>query len=243
MKPSQPFLVILMVAAVAGASALVAAPHAQAAIARDSLPLSAPLTPAMIDYFALQVAWEPPQIAVLVACAARPTCGASDSVQVRFLDAAGHTVAGYDGAPTTVIEQVRRQQTSPAPGRTEQRTLVRRFTQEDHGAKVVMHGIDSIVTVDSRGTGREPSTLVRVHRYSAMRYLMNDPLLPFPLTGLVTLELSSTPGVATDPSQALAAHAAVSFDGSHVATIVTSGALTHRVDLRTRRLDSTLPDR
>ena len=242
MKPSKPFLVILMLAAVAAASAVVATPHAQAATPRDSMPLSTRLTPTMIDYFALQVAWDVPNLPVLVACAARPACAASDSGQVRFLDAAGRAVAAYDGAPTTVIEQVRRQRTSPAPGITEQRTLARRFTQEDR-AKVMMHGTDSIVTVDSGGAGRAPSTLVRVHRYAAMRYLVNDRLLPWPLTGLATLELSTTPGTAPRALQPLAAHAALSFDGSHVATIVTSGALTHRVDLRTRRLDTTLPDR
>ncbi len=242
MKPSKPFLVLLMVAAVAGASAAVAAPHAQAATPRDSMPLSTKLTPAIIDYFGLQPAFEPPNMPALVACAAASACGASDSVRVRFVDASGQVLTAYDGAPTTAIERVTTGTATPTDGVTVYRHTVRRFVQED-GAKVLMTGTDSIVTSDTGAPGRAPSTVVRMHRYAAMRYLVNDPRFPWPLTGLVTLELSETPGASPRRLRPPSAHAAVSFDGTPTASIVTSGALTHRVHLRARVLETTLPDR
>jgi hypothetical protein len=77
MKPSKPFLLVLAGIAVA-AFVIVETPRAVPAQAQDSMPMSTKLTPAMIDYFALDVAFERPSIAALVSCKAVPACGASD---------------------------------------------------------------------------------------------------------------------------------------------------------------------
>jgi hypothetical protein len=241
MKPSKPFLFVLAIVTVAGFT-IVETPRARTAHAQDTMPLSTKLTPAMIDYFALDVAFQRPSIATLVACEALPACGASDSSQVRFVDASGQTVAEYDGTPTTTIEQVRRQQTAALDGSVEQRTLVRRFIKDAQG-RIVMQGTDSIVKITRANAGTDVSTLTRVHRYSDVRYLLNDPTLLWPITGLVTLELSNVIGPAPRAPAALAGHGAVSFDGTQYAHILTSGALTHRVNLQARLLETTMPAR
>lgn len=241
MKPSKPFLFVLALVAVAGVVTL-ETPRAKPVAAHDSMPLSTRLTPAMIDYFALEVAFQRPSIAALVACEAAPTCGASDSLQVRFLDAAGQTVAEYGATPATTIEQVRRLNSAPADGVTEHRMMVRRFIKDEQG-RIVMQGRDSIVKITRPGAGAVSTTLTRVHRYSDVRYLVNDPTYVWPLTGLVMLELSNVVGPAPRTPAPLAGHAAVSFDGTSYAHVLTTGALTHRVNLRARLLETTMPDR
>lgn len=241
MKPSKPFLFVLAIVTVAGFT-IVATPRARSASAQDAMPLSTKLTPAMIDYFALDVAFQRPSIAALVACEGAPRCGASDSSQVRFLDANGQRVAKYDGTPETTIEQVRHQQTAAPDGSVEQRTLVRRYVRDAQG-RIVMQGTDSIVKITPASTGLDASKLTRVHRYSDVRYLLNDPTLQWPITGLVTLELSNTVGAAPRSSAPTLGHGAVSFDGSSFAHILTSGALTHRVNLQARLFETTMPVR
>jgi hypothetical protein len=106
-----------------------------------------------------------------------------------------------------------------------------------------MNGTDSIVKVDTGAADRESSTLTRVHRFSDVRYLVNDLNFVWPLTGLVVLELSNANGPAQRAPVRVAAHGAVSFDGTRYAQILTAGALTHRVDLSAKRLETTMPDR
>ncbi len=242
MKPTKPFLVTLSALAVAGAAVVLTAPAASTAAAADSLPLSTALTPVMIDYFGLGEAFVRPSIAALLQCHAKPACGSSDSSQVRFVDASGELLAVYDGAPTSVIESVRRQQATLSARITESRTLVRRYAKDAQG-RVVMNGADSIVKIDSGAADRVPSTLTRVHRYNDVRYLANNLDFVWPMTGLVVLELSHAVGAEQRAPLRLAAHGAVSFDGTRYAQILTTGGLTHRVDLSAKRLETTMPDR
>jgi hypothetical protein len=241
MKPSKPFLLALAIVTVAGFT-IIETPRARTASAQDTMPLSTKLTPAMIDYFALDVAFQRPSITTLVACEAVPACGASDSSQVRFVDASGRTVAEYDGTPATTIEQARRMHTAGPDGSDEQRTSVRRYIKDAQG-RIVMQGTDSIVKVTRATASTEASTLTRVHRYSDVRYLLNDPTLLWPITGLVTLELSNVTGPPPRTPTPLLGHGAVSFDGSPYAHILTSGALTHRVNLQSKLLETTMPVR
>lgn len=242
MKPTRPFVYALSALVVAGAAAVLATPGAHAATASEALPLSTALTPVMIDYFGLSDAFARPSIAALVQCNATPACGASDSSQVRFIDAGGKVLGAYDARTSTIIEQVRRQQSTPSSGVTETRTLVRRFLKDEQG-RIVMNGSDSIVRIDRGGTDRQSATLTRVHRYTDVRYLVNDLKFVWPLTGLVVLELQNASGRAQRAPVRLAAHGAVSFDGTQFAQILTTGALTHRVNLSARRLETTMPDR
>ncbi|MBC7841377.1 MAG: hypothetical protein H7099_03665 [Gemmatimonadaceae bacterium] len=241
MKPSKPFLFLLAVVAVA-AFVVVETPRAVSAQAQDSMPMTTRLTPAMIDYFALDVAYDRPSMTALVACAAVPACGSSDSSQVRFLDADGRVAAKYDATPTMTIEQVRRQHSVQAPGVTDDRTSMRRFSTDAQG-RIVMQGSDSIVTRTVATSGTPATIVTRVRRYSDVRYLVNDVTHIWPITGLVTLELSRVIGSAPRTPVPLLGHAAVSYDGTPYAHILTSGALTHRVNLRARSLETTMPDR
>ena len=132
MKPSKPFLFVLAIVAVAG-FVIVATPRAKPAHAQDAMPMSTKLTPAMIDYFALDVAYTRPSLAALVSCQAVPQCGASDSSAVRFLTADGREVTEYDATPATTIEQVRRQHTTTATGADEDRISLRRYVKDSQG--------------------------------------------------------------------------------------------------------------
>lgn len=241
MKPSKPFLLVLIGIAIAG-FVIVETPRAVPAQAQDSLPMSTRLTPAMIDYFALDVAFERPSISALVSCKSVPACGSSDSSQVRFLNTEGRAVADYSASPSTTIERVRRLHTTPSDGVTEDRTLVRRVSTDAQG-RIVLQGSDSIVKHTRATAGAAESIVTRVHRYSDVRYLVNDLTYIWPITGLVTLELSDVEGTATRASALLTGHAAVSYDGTPYAHILTSGALTHRVNLRTRVFETTMPAR
>jgi hypothetical protein len=237
MKPSRPFVFALTALVMAGAGVALSSPPVHAAPA-DTLPLTTALTPTMIDYFALGDAFARPSMAALVQCHATPACGASDSSRVRFLDVRGNAVDVYDAKPTSVIEQVRHLQSTLATGASETRTQVRTYTTDDQG-KIVMNGVDSIVTVNAASA----STLTRVHRYSDVRYLPNDLHFIWPLTGLIVLELSNVVGAEPRGSVPLAAHGAVSFDGSQYAQILSTAALRYRVDLRAKRLETTMPER
>lgn len=242
MKPTKSFVYTLAIVAVAGAAVILTAPSAEAAPTQQTIPLSTRLTPVMIDYFGLDVAFERPSIAALVACGAQPACATSDSLTVRFRGASGQVLPAYDDAPTTTIEQVRRRTSTPGDGLTETRTMVREFATDDQG-RVVMQGRDSIVTVDAGAAGRTPSTVIRLRRYADVRYLMNDPAFVYPITGLVLLELSHRAGSAPATPARLTGHAAVSFDGTAYAQILTAGALTHRANLQARVLETTMPER
>ncbi len=242
MQPSKPFVFALSALAVAAAALTLDTPRANSAAAADALPLSTALTPTMIDYFALGDAYDRPSIAALLQCQATATCGAADSSLVRFLDGNGQVLAAYDGLPTTYIEEGRRREATLSVGVTETRIRVRRYAKDEQG-RIVMNGSDSIVKVDLGATDRAPSTLTRVHRYSDVRYLVNDLKFVWPLTGLVVLELSNAVGPAQHAPVRLAAHGAVSFNGTRYAQILTTGALTHRVDLSAKRLETTMPDR
>lgn len=241
MKPSKPFLFALAAVAVA-AVVIIDTPRARPAAAQESLPLATTLTAEMIDYFGLDVAFDRPSISALVACEAAAGCGATDSSRVRFLDAQGRVMPDYDGAPTTVIEQTRRVEQVTPTGITEQRTLTRRFTKDDQG-RVVMYGRDSIVKHTPAAGAAPAERLVRIRRYSDVRYMVNDPTLPWPLTGMVVLELSHVVGTPAATPAAPTGHAAVSFDGSAVAQILTTGAISHKVNLQARKLETTLPER
>lgn len=243
MKPSKPFLFCLALVAVSGGSVLSNAPTAQAATTAQGMPQSTKLTPEMIDYFGLQVAYEHPTIQALVACHAQPACGASDSSRVRILDASGAVAHRWDGTPGSVIEQVRQVESAAANGVMETRRTVRRFATDEQG-RLVMNGTDSTVRADAGAATRSATRLTRVHRYTDVRYLLTDPRFIWPLTGLVVLELSNEIG---DRSQgqatATVGHAAVSFDGTSQAHIITTGALLHTADLATKRLETVIPDR
>lgn len=236
MQPSKPFLFVLALTAV-GAAIVATTPAAKPAAAQDAMPLSTHLTEEMSDYFGLGVAYERPSLPALVACAAAPACAANDTTQVRVLDADGERLAAYDDKPGTVIEQVRHVQTTPKAGVTEQRTLVRRYTTDEH-ARVVMSGTDSITRVDAGDAGRPGHTLTRVHRYANIQYLVNDPRFQYPLTGLVVTELTLTG--APRPVHDIEA---MNFDGTNFAHVLTAGALTHRVDLKAKLLETQIPDR
>lgn len=241
MQPTRPFLLTLAFVT-AGGALILGSPNAPAAHAQNAMPLSTHLTAEMIDYFGLADAYVKPSISALVACEAAPACGATDSVQVRFLDARGNIVPDYDGTTTATIEQIRHQHSAPAAGVTETRTLVRRYARDDAG-RVLVNGTDSIVRIDAGAPGREPGTLVRVHRYTDLKYLLTDPRFVFPMTGLVVLDLSNVTGAGVQSPAHTATHAAVSFDGTHYAHVLTSSALTHRVNLQSKTLETTIPDR
>lgn len=232
---------VLVALGVAAVTVGFVAPPARVAESAGGMPLSARLTPAMVDFFGLAVATERPSVAALVRCAATPACGASDSVTVRFVDTSGTTVATYDGQPTTTIVQQRRHRSVTVDGADESRVLLRRFVTDADG-RVVMNGRDSIVTIGRSVDGGGRDTVVRVHRYADVRYLVNDPRFVWPLTGLVVLELWQG-GRAARAMLHGGAHAAVSFDGTSSARIVTTGAVSHRADLRAMRLETTLPER
>jgi hypothetical protein len=242
MKPTKPFLVTLAALVALGTAVVLPAAHAKEAAAQDAIPLSTALTPDIIDYFGVSDAYTRPSLAALVQCRALPACGASDSSRVRFLDASGHAVVAYDSAPSSRIEQVRRHSESPAAGVTETRIRLRRYLKDEQG-RIVMSGVDSIVRVDVGGADRSAATLTRVHRYTDVRYLMNDPQFLWPMTGLVVLELSNSVGPQARQSAPTLGHAAVSFDGTRYAHVLTTNGLTHRVDLQAKRLETTLPDR
>lgn len=242
MKPSKTFLFTLALVAVAGITVILTPARVRAADAAEPFPLSTSLTPAMVDFFGLAPAFERPSIAALVACHDTAACAASDSAQVRFLDAAGATIQAYDRRPTSTIEQVRRERLTLTAGVTESRTLLRRYSIDEQ-QRVVMSGTDSIVRHDAGGAGRDASTLVRLHRYADVRYRVNDPKFPWPMTGLVILELSHRTGTGHNAPSRAAGHAAVSFDGTKYARVLTAGALTHRVNLQARLLETTVPDR
>lgn len=242
MAPSRPFIFVLSALAITGAAIMVAAPQARTAAAAETLPLSTALTPEMIDYFGLSDAFARPSIAALVTCSQAPACGGSDTSRVRIIDGSGTVLSAYDGKPNTIIEQVRSLHTTPSDGVRETRLMVRQYVKDDQG-RIVVNGTDSIVKRDLGGTNREPSTLTRVHRYNSMRYLVNDLTLVWPITGLVVLELSHAVGPAQQAPARVAGHAAVSFDGTRYAQILTTGALMHRVDLSAKRLETTMPDR
>ncbi len=241
MTPSKPFLFVLALVAVAG-FVIIATPQAKPVQAQDTMPMSTKLTPAMIDYFALDVAYERPSITALVSCQAVPQCGASDSSRVRFLNADRRAVAEYDATASTTIEQVRRQHTTTATGADEDRTSVRRYVTDVQG-RIVMQGTDSIVTLTRATSAAEASRVTRVHRYGDVRYLITDPTYQYPITGLVSLELSDVVGPTPRVAPPLIQHAAVSYDGTAYARILTSSALTHRVNLRARLLETTMPAR
>lgn len=242
MKPSKPFLFLLALVAVAG-FVIVETPQARPVQALDAMPMSTRLTPAMMDYFALDVAYQRPSIAVLMACRAVPQCGASDSSRVRFVAADGSAVDQYvDASPASTIEHVRRQHTTTAAGTVEDRRSIRRFATDTQG-RIVMQGSDSIVTRTPAIGIAKGSTVTRVHRYSDVRYLVSDPTFQYPITGLVSLELSDVPEPAPRMVPPLIQHAAVNYDGTAYAHILTSGALTHRVNLRSRLLETTMPAR
>jgi len=242
MKPSKPFLFCLALLAVAGATTFLNAPTARADSATGAMPLSTRLTPAMIDHFGLEVAYDHPSIAGLVACQAQPACGGSDSSSVRFLDTRGSVVPMWDGKPGSVIELVRHRNGTDAKGGVLTRTLRRHFAVDEQG-RVVMNGVDTIVTVDSGAPRRGASRVVRINRYADVRYLMSDPRFVWPLKGLVVLELSSTPGIASESLVRPAGHAAVGFDGTASAHIITTGSLMHRADLAAKRLETSVPVR
>lgn len=242
MKPTKPFLFTLALIAIAGITVILTPARVRAAESADPFPLSTTLTPTMIDFFGLSPAFERPSIQALMACEAKPACGASDSSTVRFVDAAGADALVYDGTPSSAIEQVRRQDVVGRDGVTESRTLRRRYSQ-DADNRLVMSGVDSVVRRVSIGPGREASTVVRVNRYADVRYRMNDPKFTWPMTGLVVLELSLVKGTDNDAPARTTSHAAVSFDGTRYAHVLTSGALTHRVNLQSRLLETTVPDR
>ena len=242
MPPSKPFVIALAFVTATGAAVLLGAPAARAADVRDSLPLTTRLTPAMIDYFALDVAFERPSIASLLACAAKPACGDSDSSRIRIVDSAGKPIPAYDAQQTTVIEQVQHRRMSDTVGVAVSRTAWRRWLKDDRG-RIVMSGLDSIVRVDAGAVGREPSTLTRVHHYADVRYVVNDPRLLWPISGLVVLELSNAVGASQRNAPMLSSHAAVSFDGTPYAQILTTNGLRHRVNLQAKVLETTMPER
>lgn len=243
MTPSKPFLFCLALVGVCGASVLLTAPTAQAATTEQGMPLSGKLTPAMIEFFGLQAAYDRPSMQALVACHAQPGCGDRDSSRVRFLDASGAAVDRWDGKVGSVIERVRLVPGSADDSVREWRREVRRYAIDDQG-RIVMQGTDSIVRVTVGDSGRPPTRITRLNRYTNVRYLVTDPRYVWPLTGLVVLELSNEIGAAAlGPATPTAGHAAVSFDGTAQAHIITTGALTHTADLQSKRLETLIPDR
>lgn len=237
MQPSKPFLFVLALSAV-GAAIVATTPAPKPAAAQDAMPLSTRLTPEMSDYFGLGIAYERPSMTAMLACASTPACAHNDSTQLRFLDASGAPADVYDGQPGSIIEQVRQLASAPKPGVTERRTQMRRYTTDEH-ARVVMSGTDSITRVDAGGATHPGTTLTRVHRYTNVQYLVNDPRFQFPLTGLVVTELT------LKGADGKGAHdiEAMNFDGTNFAHVLTAGALTHRVDLKAKMLETVIPDR
>ena len=63
------------------------------------------------------------------------------------------------------------------------------------------------------------------------------------MAALVMLESSYTGGSMSQPLVRPTSYAAVSFDGTASAHIITSGSLTHRADLAAKLLETTMPDR
>ena len=241
MQPSKPFLFVLALTAV-GAAIIVTTPKARSAAAQDAMPLSTKLTPEMTDFFGLAVAYEHPSLTALVACGRNPACGGTDSTRVRFVDADGMVVPDYDGAPTSTIQQVRHARSTPSEGVTVTRTEVRLYTKDEQG-RLVMNGIDSVQRVNATPAGSAPFTVTSVNHYTDVKYLVNDPRFQWPLTGLVVADLSVTGPKVTRQAATMASHAAVNFDGTPYAHIITTGALTHRVDLQAKVLETTIPDR
>jgi hypothetical protein len=242
MKPSKPFLYTVAAVVALGAAVVLPTRTAREASAQEGMPLSTRLTPAMIDYFALDDAYARPTIDALVRCSATPACSASDTSRVRFIAASGDALTSYDAKPGSVIEQVRRSRTTPATGVTETRTQVRRYSTDPEG-RLVMNGTDSIVKVDRGDDNRASSTLTRVHRYADIRYLVNDPVYVYPLTGLVVLELSIVSGPLPHAAARTENHAAVSFDGTSYARVLTTNGLSHRVNLQAKLLETMMPER
>jgi hypothetical protein len=242
MKPTKPFLYTVAALIAIGGAVILPTRTARVAAAQESMPLSTKLTAAMIDYFALSDAYAHPTVASLTQCSVTPACGASDTSTVRFLDVSGNVVTTYDAAPSSVIEQVRRLETTLAAGVTETRSLVRRYTTDAQG-RLVMNGTDSIVKIDRGAADRESSMLTRVHRYTDVRYLVKVAAFVYPMTGLVVLELSNVTGPLPHAQLRTASHAAVSFDGTGYAHVLTTNGLSHRVNLQAKLLETMMPDR
>jgi hypothetical protein len=242
MKPTKPFLYTVAALVALGAAVVIPAKTAPVASAQESMPLSTKLTPAMIDYFALDDAFARPTIEALMQCSATPACSASDSSRLRFLDASGAVAASYDAMPGSAIEHVRLRQSARTSDVTETRTLVRRYATDAQG-RLVMNGTDSIVKIDLGSGSRASSTLTRVHRYSDVRYLVQDTTYVYPLTGLVVLDLSIVNGPMPHAPLRTASHAAVSFDGTGYAHVLTTNGLSHRVNLKAKLLETIVPDR
>lgn len=242
MKPTKPFLLSLAALLVVGVTLASTKPAAHAATVDDAFPLSTALTPAMIDFFAVTDALVRPSFSSLVACTASPACSASDTARVRVLDASGAVLAAYDAKSTTTIEQVRHQAVTLPGGAEQTRVMVRRYTRDDRD-RLVMQGSDTIVTKDAGTSTREPSTLTRVHHYSEVRFLLTDPRHLWPITGLVVLETPIPTATAARTPLQFEAHGAVSFNGTEYAQVLSNDGLTHRINLRTKRLDTSIPDR
>ncbi len=241
MKPTKPFLFCLVALAAIGAAVILPVYTVREAAAQSAMPLSTALTPTMIDFFGLSDAFDRPSIAALVQCRATPTCSETDSSRVRFFDAKGAEMLSYDEKPTTTIERVRRHRSTLANGSGESRMAVRRYSKDAQG-RLVMNGIDSVVTTEIAIAGSKSVVRTSIRRYNDVRYLLNDPAFVWPMTGLVVLELSEN-AVPTRASVRPASHAAVSFDGTQYAHVLTTGALTHRVNMQAKRLETTMPDR
>jgi hypothetical protein len=242
MQPSRPFVFSVAALLALGVAVVLPLQRGREASAKEGLPLSTPLTAEMIDYFGLSDAFAPPSMALLAQCGATPACAASDTSRIRFFGPDGRVTAVLDARTGSAIEHVRRQSATIARGVTETRILVRTYATDSEG-RIMMNGRDSIVKVDSGDVAREASTLTRVHRYSDVLYHVKDSSLVWPLTGLVVLDLARSTGAAQSGSVRLASHGAVSFDGTQFARVITTGALTHRVDLKARVLETELPDR
>jgi hypothetical protein len=242
MKPSKPFLYTVAAVVALGAAVILPTRTAREAAAQDGMPLSTKLTPVMIDYFALDAAYSHPTIDALVQCSAVAACASSDTSRIRFLNSTGAVVATYDGQPGTVIEHARVARSTPEAGVSESRALMRRYATDPEG-RLVMHGTDSIVRITDGSRDTAASTLTRVHRYSDVRYLLKDPAFVYPMTGLVVLELSLATGPAPRAPVRTAGHAAVSFNGTSYASVITTNGLSHRVNLQARLLETMVPDR
>jgi hypothetical protein len=241
MSPVKPALLTLVGLAAIAALGFVGVPalSARSAAAQGELPLTAKLSDEMIGYFGLQAGYDRPSIAALQQCAAQPACGASDSASIRFLDSTGVAMAAFNASATRTIERVTHARTTRTDGRVTQVMRVRRYSQDAQG-RLTMTGVDSLVQRTTAGGRATPGTLARIHRYEGVRYLPNDTTYVWPITGLVVME----EGMSNDDMLPRTRYnAAVSFDGSPTATILTSGGLTHRADLKRRVLETVLPER
>jgi hypothetical protein len=65
----------------------------------------------------------------------------------------------------------------------------------------------------------------------------------WPITGLTVLELSNVIGAAPRVPATPLIHAAVSFDGSHFAHIITTNGMSHRANLSAKMLETAVPER